>query len=269
MAKKKQKKRVIFGSDSDDEATSDNNNTSDKFDAYMKAKAKKVKVKTTRAQESSSKLFQELPDQMIESQTPDKPNISIINNMLKSQKDRELDKIYAQSIKIQAERDLDQHPTKPETLNFVTDNYKDKKAEYERVQQLMLKEEKIASSAGPLEHSLHNSEGVASYILTKKDVGTPLVIDKPVEQNNASTVNEVNQMFHNDIYRPKSYVRRSTSSSENNLSKSQQMLQTIDKEVKLEATKEFLKSNIHLYNLDVLLKEYFSRVEKQRSSIER
>lgn len=244
---KKNKKPVFGDSDSDDD---DGGNG---FDKYLKSKSEHSKRKTMEAAAETSDLIQSIENEpaVKKSRPQDDSNQSqYIDRLLQSKKEREMDKMYAKSMKLNIERELD---GSNEVEQFVTDSYRGQKEIYERVEGIVSQELRNERNIEQ-KQSLSFAQGVATTLLMNSEQSTQ---NTPIDLHTPNIRHKSISRVSNDIFIAKKREHKLIINDAHD-----QVIQ-LDKHTMEKAIGEFLKCKVTEQNIDFLKQKYLEHKESQ------
>lgn len=262
----KRNKRPVFG---DDDSGNDTAEGDEGFMRYLEQRSHQSK-KVAKTAAAASHLFESYErDANEKSASISSVHIagtsgeeaerksSYIHNLLESKKQRDLDRLHSQSVKIRLERDLESSNATNEEL-FYTQSYRDKRDQYERADKLAedeLLQENVRKEGSTLTHSVPS---VALQFLIS-DESKEKTSDDRYQANNdepKSTEKPNTKKVGNDVYKGKS--QKLFNSSGPKLAEMKGPLD-LDPALKERCIREFLRSTKTLEDIELLAKQYKDR----------
>lgn len=232
----KRKKASVFGDD-------DGSDNSDEFAKYVQEKSAQSRKRTKQDVAGTRNVI----DQLVNKADPVCSNLltpgsKYMSKILDSKKQRELDRLHAQSVKVQLERQLEGDAGE----QIVTESYVQKKESYEKAD--LLAEQERYKEDKEKQNVVIGERGVAMRMLvSEEEPNTPPEL--PLDLNTKDR-EKFNTTFENDIYvnetiKPTS--EREVAREDLDLSQKQNLVKT------------FLKSNKTAQQIEFLIKQYWER----------
>lgn len=262
----KRNKRSVFG---EDDSGSDTGGGDEGFKKYLEERSLQSK-KVARTASAASHLVDSY-DRDANKQNASIPSThtsgrsgeeaerksSYIHNLLESKKQRDLDRLHSQSVKIRLERDLETSAATKEEL-FYTQSYKDKKNQYERADKLAedeLLQENEQIEGNPLTHS---APSVALQFLISEEGKEKKDAEKfQADNDEPKFIAEPNtKKVENDVF-----IRKPLESFNSSCPKFAELKDPLDLDpaLKERCIREFLRSTKTFQDIELLAEQYKDR----------
>lgn len=248
MSMPKKNKRPVFGEDDSDSET-----TGDGFKAYLDKKSlessKRAKSSQALAMAKSS-----IDDEKAagSEKTEETGQRSFMEGLLKSKRQREMDRLHSQAIRNTFENEL-QKKNDSTAQSFVTEGYKVKRKEYDLAELQAAKEDERDE-----EDKLHGGSSRALALQMLMSEGPPDKVSEPALEEVRSEKNVTKEplVFENDIYRSEPFKTKKPAAEADHSVKSLIKLRPKEKQ---SCIREFLRSTKSMQEIKLHAEKYFER----------